>query len=153
MIPLVIFATVPLGLIGVVAALWITGTALSIPAFMGLILMVGLVVEYSLLMVDFAVRRQREGATPDQAILQAAHTRLRPLLMTSLTTILALLPLAVGLGRGSEANIPLARAIIGAVLAGALLSLLVVPALYSVLGRFLTSGDAPVQDHEPTLVA
>jgi multidrug efflux pump subunit AcrB len=134
LLPLVIFLTVPLGLIGVVAVLWITGTPLSIPSFMGIILMVGLVVEYSILMVDFAVRRQREGVAPQEAILEAARTRLRPLLMTSLTTALALLPMALGIGRGSEANVPLARAIIGAVVGGAVLSLLVVPALYSVFG-------------------
>ena len=98
---------------------------------MGLILMVGLVVEYSILLVDFAVRRQRDGMDATEAILDAARTRLRPLLMTSLTTVLALLPMAMGLGRGSEANVPLARAIIGAVLGGALLTLVVVPPLYS----------------------
>lgn len=136
-LPLVILLTVPLGLIGVVAVLWLTGTPLSVPSFMGLILMVGLVVEYSILLVDFAVRRQREGSPLEEALLDAAQARLRPLLMTSLTTGLALLPMAIGMGQGSEANVPLARAIIGAVLGGALLTLFVVPALYGVLGRFV----------------
>jgi multidrug efflux pump subunit AcrB len=135
-LPLIIMLTVPLGLVGVVAALWLTNTPLSIPAFMGLILMVGLVVQYSILLVDFTVRRQREGADLETAILDACAARLRPLLMTSLTTILALFPMALGLGEGAEANVPLARAVIGAVLGGALLTLFVVPALYGILGRF-----------------
>jgi HAE1 family hydrophobic/amphiphilic exporter-1 len=135
-LPLIIMLTVPLGLVGVVAALWLTNTPLSIPAFMGLILMVGLVVQYSILLVDFTVRRQREGADLETAILDASAARLRPLLMTSLTTILALFPMALGLGEGAEANVPLARAVIGAVLGGALLTLFVVPALYGIVGRF-----------------
>jgi multidrug efflux pump subunit AcrB len=145
-LPLVIMLTVPLGLIGVVASLHLTNTPLSIPAFMGLILMVGLVVQYSILLVDFTVRRQREGADLETAILDAASARLRPLLMTSLTTVLALLPMALGLGEGAEANVPLARAVIGAVLGGAILTLFVVPALYGIVGRFAipspTTGEA-----------
>ena len=135
-LPLVVLLTIPLGLIGVVAALWVSDTPLSIPAFMGLILMVGLVVEYSILLVEFTVRRQREGADLETALLDSAEARLRPLLMTSLTTGLALLPMAT-MGGGVDANAPMARAIIGAVIGGALLTLFVVPALYGVLGRFV----------------
>ena len=123
--------------LAVVPVLWLTNTYLSVPAFMGLILMIGIVVQYSILVVEFAVRRQRQGIELQEAILDAAKDRLRPVLMTSLTTILALLPMAIGFGRGGEANIPLARSIIGAVLGGAFLSLLVVPSLYSVLGRWV----------------
>jgi len=137
LLPLTILLTVPLGLIGVVPILFLTNTYLSVPAFMGLILMIGIVVQYSILVVEFAVRKQRAGAALNEAILDAARDRLRPVLMTSLTTILALLPMAIGFGRGGEANIPLARSIIGAVLGGAFLSLLVVPSLYSVLGRWV----------------
>ena len=137
LLPVVIFLTVPLGFAGVVAALKLTDTPLSIPAFMGVILMVGLVVEYSLLLVDHAARRQREGVPVVDAVLEAAEARLRPLLMTSLTTVLALLPMALGLGRGGEANVPLARAIIGAVVAGASLTLFVVPAFHVLLGRWV----------------
>ncbi len=132
LLPLAILLTVPLGLLGVVPVLWITGTNLSVPAFMGLILMVGLVVQYSILVVEFAARRQREGVPMNEAILDAARDRLRPVLMTSLTTVLALVPMAMGWGRGGEANVPLARSIIGAVLGGSVLALLVVPALYAV---------------------
>lgn len=132
-----IFLAVPMGLIGVVATLWLTDTALSIPSFMGLVLMVGLVVEYSILLVDYAARRQRQGVPLEEAILDAARSRLRPLLMASLTTLLALLPMAIGLGDGGEANIPLARSVIGAVLGGTVLTLFVVPAMYGILGRFV----------------
>jgi len=144
-LPAVILLTIPLGLIGVVAVLWASGTRLSIPSFMGLILMVGMVVEYSILLVDFAARRQREGVGAEEALLDAAEARLRPLVMTSLTTALALLPMALGIGQGSEANVPLARAIIGAVLGGALLTLFVVPALYGIFSRFI---QAPAPEPE-----
>lgn len=132
--PFVILLTVPLGFIGVVALLWSTGDNLSIMSFMGVVMMVGIVVEYSIVLVDFANHLVREGATPRDAIIDAAKVRLRPILMTSLTTWLALLPMAVGFG-GGDANVPLARAIIGGVLGATVLSLLVVPCLYVMLKR------------------
>ena len=128
--PLVILGTVPLGFIGVAAMLYLTKTPLSIPAFMGIIMMVGLVVQYSVILVDFANRLARDGATPAEAVRTAARIRLRPILMTSISTWLALLPMAIG-GAGAEANAPLARAIIGGVLAATILSLVVVPCLYT----------------------
>ena len=132
--PLIVMLTVPLGFIGVVAMLMATNTNLSIMAFMGIIMMVGIVVEYSIVLVDFANRRLAEGLSIREAILDAAKVRLRPILMTSLTTWLALLPMAIGFG-GAEANAPLARAIIGGVLGATVLSLLVVPCLYVILKR------------------
>ncbi len=92
--PFIVLLTVPLGFIGVVAMLAVTGTHLSIMAFMGIIMMVGIVVEYSIVLVDFANRLVDEGKSPRIAILEAARVRLRPILMTSLTTWLALLPMA-----------------------------------------------------------
>ncbi len=127
--PLVVLLTVPLGFIGVVLLLWATGTNLSIMALMGIIMMVGIVVEYSIVLIDFANRRVEEGLGVREAILDAAKVRLRPILMTSLTTWLALLPMAIGFA-GGDANVPLARAIIGGVLGATVLSLLVVPCLY-----------------------
>jgi len=146
LLPVVIFLAVPMGLVGVVLMLWLTDTNLSIPSFMGLILMVGLVVEYSILLVDYAARKQREGVALEDAVLEAARHRLRPLLMASLTTVFALLPMAVGFGRGGEANIPLARAIIGAVLGGTFLTLFVVPALYGILGNFIRKDETSELD-------
>ncbi|NOY29286.1 MAG: efflux RND transporter permease subunit, partial [Planctomycetes bacterium] len=132
--PLIILLTVPLGFIGVVAALMLTGSNLSIMSFMGIIMMVGIVVEYSIVLVDFANHRLAEGLSIQEAIVDATKVRARPILMTSLTTWLALLPMAIG-GLGGDANAPLARAIIGGVIAATVLSLLVVPCLYVIFKR------------------
>ena len=107
--------------------------------------MVGIVVEYSILLVEFAARRQREGVPIDEAIVDAARARFRPVLMTALTTAIALIPLAIGLGKGGESNTPLARAVIGAVVGGAALTLLVTPSLYRIIAarlRFAPAGGA-----------
>jgi RND family efflux transporter MFP subunit len=128
--PLVVLAAVPLGFVGVVAVLLATGTHVSIPAFMGVIMMVGIVVSYSVLLVDFARRREQEGLGAEAAILEAARLRLRPILMTALATVFGLLPMAIGIGHGAEPNAPLGRAVIGGVLASMALTLFVVPVLY-----------------------
>ncbi len=133
-VPLIILASVPLGLVGVVLALKLTGTNLSIPAFMGIIMMTGIVVEYSIILLEFANSRVREGLAVRDAMMEAAWIRLRPILMTSLTTWLALIPMAIGFS-GGEANAPLARTIIGGVLAATVLSIVVVPCLYVIFKR------------------
>lgn len=130
--PLIVILAVPLGLIGVSAMLYLGGNPMSMMSAMGVIMMVGLVVAYSVLLVDYADRRLSSGASAAEAIGAAAGIRLRPILMTSLTTVLALIPMAVG-GPGAEANVPLARAIIGGVLSAAALTLVVVPCLYMTL--------------------
>jgi len=127
--PLVILLTVPLGFIGVAALFFGTGTTLNLQSLMGLIMMVGIVVEYSVILVDFANRRLSETGNVRESVLEASRTRLRPILMTSLTTLLAVLPMAFGFG-GGEANVPLARAIVGGVMSATVLSLFVVPVLY-----------------------
>ena len=132
--PFIILLSVPLGFIGVVAVLYLTNTNLSIMSFMGIVMMVGIVVEYSIVLVSFANQRLSEGQGIREAIVDAARVRARPILMTSLTTWLALLPMAVGAG-GGDANAPLARAIIGGVLSATLLTLLVVPCLYVIFKR------------------
>ena len=133
--PLVILLSVPLGLIGVGWMLLVTGTTLNIQSFMGILLMAGLVVEYGILLVDFANRRRREGAGIEEAIIEAAVVRLRPILMTSLTTVLALIPMAFFGGQGGGANAALSRTILGGVAAATVLTLLVMPALYCLLAR------------------
>ncbi len=132
--PFVILLTVPLGFIGVGTLLYLTGTAVNVPSMMGMLLMAGIVVEYSILLVDFANSRVQEGAGTYQAIVEASTVRLRPILMTSLTTVLAILPMAFGFG-GGEANVPLARAIIGGVTAATVLTLFVVPCFYVMFKR------------------
>jgi len=133
-IPFIILLSIPLGLIGVVAALKVTGTNLNIPAFMGIIMMTGIVVEYSIILLDFANRRVREGLSVRDAIQEATWIRFRPILMTSLTTWLALIPMAIG-AAGGEANAPLARTIIGGVMAATVLTIVVVPCLYVMIKR------------------
>ncbi|MCH7812975.1 MAG: efflux RND transporter permease subunit [Planctomycetes bacterium] len=133
-IPLIILLSIPLGFIGVGFMLFFTGTNLNIPVFMGIIMMTGIVVEYSIILLEFANQRVRDGLPVVQAIKEATWIRLRPILMTSLTTWLALIPMAIGFA-GGEANAPLARTIIGGVLAATVLSLVVVPCLYVMLRR------------------
>jgi multidrug efflux pump subunit AcrB len=132
--PLIVLVAVPLGFIGVILMLLATDTWLSIQSGMGIIMVVGIVVEYSIVLVDFANHRLAEGQTPINAVVDAAQVRLRPILMTSMTTLLALVPMALGIG-GGEANIPMARAIIGGVLGATVLTLLVVPCLYAIVKR------------------
>ncbi len=133
-VPLAILLTVPLGLIGVALALRATGTALSIPAAMGILMMAGIVVEFSIILLAFANQLVDEGLPVRDAVIQAVKVRFRPILMTSMAAWLAMLPMAIG-GPGAEANAPLARAIIGGVLAAAALSLLAVPCFYVILKR------------------
>ena len=127
--PLMILLTVPLGFIGVAIVLLATGTSLNIQSLMGIIMMAGIVVEYGIILVHFANERVEQGTPIPEAVQEAARVRLRPILMTSLTTVLALLPMALGIA-GAEANVPLARTIIGGVLGAMVLSLVVLPCLY-----------------------
>jgi multidrug efflux pump subunit AcrB len=124
--PLVVLFAVPLGLIGVFWMLWATGTALSIQALRGIMMMVGITVSYTVLLVEFANHRVRAGASPFEAMVEAGRIRIRPILMTSLAAALGLVPMAVAGGL----NAPLAKAIIGGVLVSTPLKLLVVPAAY-----------------------
>jgi multidrug efflux pump subunit AcrB len=134
--PLVILAAVPVGLIGVVLILFVTQTALNVQSLLGVIFMVGIVVSNTVLMVDFAQHlRREEKLTPSEAIRKAARIRVRPVIMTALATFFALVPMALGLERGSEANSPLGRAVIGGLLAGLATTLFVVPCLYTLLVR------------------
>jgi multidrug efflux pump subunit AcrB len=137
--PFIVLVTVPLGFIGVAAILYLTSTRLSIQSFMGIIMMIGIVVEYTIVLLDFANHRLEEGADVKTAIVDAAIVRFRPILMTSVTTILALTPMAFpslfgGLS-GSEADVPLARTIVGGVIAATLLPKFVVPCLYVLIKR------------------
>jgi multidrug efflux pump subunit AcrB len=133
--PFVIMFTVPLGLIGVLGMLFITGTTLNVQSQMGVIFLVGIAVNNGVLLVEFANKRRKAGLTVHQAIQAAASIRFRPILMTFLATFLDLIPMAIGLGRGSEATIPLARAVVGGLLSSTALTLFVVPIMYTLLLR------------------
>ena len=142
--PLVIMATVPLGFIGVILMLRSTGTTLNVQSLMGTIFLVGIAVNNGVLLVDFANRELKRGTGPFEAIRAAAAIRFRPILMTFLATVLALAPMAIGLGRGNEANVPLARAVVGGMLSSTALTLFMVPALYTLLAR-KANGMDPVE--------
>ncbi len=131
--PLSIMASLPLSLIGVIGALLLWRSTLNIFSMIGFIMLMGLVTKNAILLVDFANQARRNGIDRSRALLDAAEIRLRPILMTTLAMVFGMLPLAVGLGEGSEQRAPLAHAVIGGVVASTLLTLLVVPVLYSLL--------------------
>ncbi|MDO9051681.1 MAG: efflux RND transporter permease subunit [Methylotenera sp.] len=134
--PFIIMLAQPLAIIGGLIALLITGDSLNMYSMIGLVLLIGLVAKNSILLVDLTNQLIEKGANIDDALKEACPIRVRPVVMTSLTIILALLPAALGLGAGSETNKPLSVAIIGGMISSTLLTLVVVPAAYSlVMGR------------------
>lgn len=133
--PLVILFTIPLALVGAVLALFITGTTVNIVAFVGVIMLAGIVVNNAIVLVDLINQLRTEGKELLDAILEAGSARLRPILMTSLTTALGLLPMAMGFGEGSEVRTPMAITVIGGLTVSTLLTLLVIPVVYSLMDR------------------
>ncbi len=133
--PFVILFSIPLAAVGVALALWITGTNLSVIVFIGLIMLAGIVVNNAIVLVDLINQLRRTGMEQMSAIREAASLRFRPIMMTTLTTILGLLPMAMGLGEGSEMRTPMAITVIGGLLTSTMLTLLVVPVMYSLLDR------------------
>jgi HAE1 family hydrophobic/amphiphilic exporter-1 len=130
--PAIIMFSVPMGIIGVVWTLLVTGTTLNIESFMGIIAMVGIVVSNAILLVDFANQRRRSGEELRRAIVKSARIRMRPIVMTTLATIVGLLPMAFKLGAGSEASAPLARAAAGGLAVSTFFTLFLVPAFYEI---------------------
>jgi HAE1 family hydrophobic/amphiphilic exporter-1 len=142
--PFIIMVAQPLAIIGGVLALWLMGNVFGIPymtlniySMIGLVLLIGLVAKNSILLVDLTNQRRAEGMAVDVALRDACPIRMRPVLMTSLTVILALLPAALGLGAGAETNGPLAVAVIGGMISSTLLTLVVVPSVYSLVENAL----------------
>jgi multidrug efflux pump subunit AcrB len=133
--PFLILLAIPTGLTGVLLILWLTGTTLNIMSLMGVVMMVGIVVSNSILIVEFTNRLREEGKPLLEAVSLACRVRLRPVLMTSLATLIGLLPMAFKLGTGSEAYAPLARAIIGGLGVSVVLTVFIVPAAYLLVHR------------------
>jgi len=133
--PFLIILAVPTGIVGVILTLILTGTTLNIQSLMGIVMLQGMVVSNSILIVDFANVLRGEGRTPADAVATACRIRLRPILMTSLATVVGLLPMAFKLETGSEAYAPLALAIIGGLLSSVVLTIFVVPAAYLLIYR------------------
>ena len=128
--PLVIFTTIPLALLGVILGLWITKIPLNVSSFMGIILLVGLVVKNGIILLEYVNRLLSEGHSIESALIEAGRVRLRPILMTTLCTILGLLPLALGLGAGAELQKPLAIAVIGGLSLSTIFTLIFVPVVF-----------------------
>ena len=133
--PFLILFTIPLAAIGVVGALLLSGSTLSVIVLIGIVMLAGIVVKNAIVLVDCINRLRREGMAKAEAIVAAGQIRLRPILMTTLTTILGLTPMALGLGEGAEIRGPMAITVIGGLLVSTLLTLVVIPTAYSVFDR------------------
>ncbi len=134
--PLIVMFSVPLAIIGVVFILFLTGTTFNVETYIGCIMLGGIVVNNAILLVDYTnLLRRRDKMHLRDAIEEAGRRRLRPILMTALTTIMAMIPLALGLKEGSEVQTPLARAVIGGLISSTLITLIVVPVVYSLFER------------------
>lgn len=133
--PFVILLTIPLAITGAIWALWLTGTTVNVVAYIGLIMLAGIVVNQSIVLIDAVNQARERGLSKHDAIVEAGRLRLRPILITKLTTILGLLPMALGIGEGAEVRAPMAITVIGGVLLTTFLTLLVIPVVYSVLDR------------------
>ncbi len=147
--PFLILFTIPLALVGAIVSLWLTGTTLSIIVFIGLIMLVGIVVSNAIVLIDRVNQLRSEGMEKRQALSEGGRTRLRPIIMTTITTLFGFLPMAIGLGDGAELRQPLAITVIGGLIFSTLLTLLVIPVLYDLVDRRV-SYRRPIE--EPALV-
>jgi HAE1 family hydrophobic/amphiphilic exporter-1 len=129
--PLTVLASVPLSAVGVILALFLTGRAFGLTAFIGLLMLIGIVVKNGILLVDYTTQLRNRGMPRDEAILTASPTRLRPILMTASAAILGMLPMALAIGKGSETQAPLATAVIGGLFTSTILTLFIVPIVYT----------------------
>ncbi len=157
--PLTVLVSVPLSAIGVVLALFLTGRSFGLTAFIGLLMLVGIVVKNGILLVDYTNVLRSRGIPRHEAILRAGPTRLRPILMTTFAAVLGMLPIAIGMGKGGETQVPMATAVIGGLITSTLLTLFVVPTVYTILDdierRFRKTGRdlSPAELIEPSLEA
>jgi HAE1 family hydrophobic/amphiphilic exporter-1 len=149
--PFVILLTIPLAITGAVWALWLTHTTVNVVAYIGLIMLAGIVVNQSIVLIDAVNKARERGLAKHDAIVEAGKLRLRPILITKLTTILGLMPMALGLGEGAEVRAPMAITVIGGVLLTTFLTLLVIPVVYSVMDRkkFAQAASAPAAQPAP----
>jgi HAE1 family hydrophobic/amphiphilic exporter-1 len=133
--PFIILFTIPLALVGAILGLWVTGSTISVVVFIGLILLAGIVVNNAIVLIDLINQLRERGKGKIQAILEGGKSRLRPILMTTLTTTLGLLPLAIGIGDGAELRAPMAITVIGGLVIATLLTLIVIPTMYAIMDR------------------
>jgi HAE1 family hydrophobic/amphiphilic exporter-1 len=134
--PLAILLSLPLSLIGVMLALWLTGSTLNIMSMIGVILLMGIVAKNAILLIDFAKAAEAQGVPRKAAIVEAGRVRLRPILMTTFALIAGMIPVAIGSGEGADFRAPLGRAVIGGVITSTVLTLLVIPTVYDILSEW-----------------
>jgi multidrug efflux pump subunit AcrB len=142
-LPFIMLFTIPVSLLGIVLALIAGGQGFSITALMGVLMVVGIAVSNGILLIDDANRRLNEGAEKLEAVLAAARTRFVPIAMTSLATVIGLIPTALGLEAGTESNQPLALAVVGGLTSSTLLSLFLVPVMFLLIARRPAESEAP----------
>ncbi len=155
--PLVILFSIPLAAVGVILVLFLTNTTFNIQAFIGVIMLAGIVVNNAIVLVDYTnLLRRRDGLQLRHAVELAGRRRLRPILMTTLTTVLAMVPMALGIGEGGEVQAPMARVVIGGLLASTLITLIVIPILYTTVeertARQEKEAEEPASGAEPATV-
>jgi multidrug efflux pump subunit AcrB len=143
-LPFIMLFTIPVSLVGIVSARIAAGQGFSITALMGVLMVIGIAVSNGILLVDDAARRLEEGATPVDSIVAAARSRFVPIVMTSLATVIGLIPTAFALEAGTEANQPLALAVVGGLTSSTVLSLFLVPVIYLLLARRGHSVEGPL---------
>jgi multidrug efflux pump subunit AcrB len=143
--PLVAMSGLPIAIAGAAVGLLVTGTPLSVPALMGVMMVIGVSTANSVLVTSFARGLIADGHDPEQAAYEAAAVRLRPVLMTASAMVLGIIPMALGLGEGGEQNAPLGRAVIGGLLFGTPATLIIVPSILAVLGRRLRRSESRIE--------
>jgi HAE1 family hydrophobic/amphiphilic exporter-1 len=133
--PFVIMFTIPMGLIGVVPALFALQIPLSVVVFIGMIILAGIVVDNAIVLIDCVNRLRSEGMEKLEALVQGGSMRLRPILMTAATTVLGLVPMALGFGEGAEIRTPMAITVIAGLVSSTILTLIVIPTMYAIMDR------------------
>ena len=133
--PFIILFTIPLAVVGAILGLWVTGSTISVVVFIGLILLAGIVVNNAIVLIDLINQLRQRGMEKMQAIIEGGRSRLRPIVMTTLTTALGLFPLALGFGDGAELRAPMAITVIGGLIVSTLLTLVVIPSMYMIMDR------------------
>ncbi len=146
--PFIILFTIPLALVGAILGLWITNSTISVVVFIGLILLAGIVVNNAIVLIDLINQFRERGMGKIQAILEGGKSRLRPIVMTTLTTALGLLPLAIGIGDGAELRAPMAITVIAGLLVSTLLTLIVIPTMYAIMDRKVYTKPAEDQSNQ-----
>jgi HAE1 family hydrophobic/amphiphilic exporter-1 len=148
--PFVILFTIPLAAIGAILALYVTGSVINVIALIGMIMLAGIVVKNGIVLIDLVNRLREEGMDRTRALLEGGRSRLRPILMTTLTAVLGLLPMAISGGEGAEVRAPMAITVIGGLIVSTVLTLVVIPVIYTLLDRHEYAQDR-VADGEPVV--